>query len=114
MARVAASRWSTPASGPSNIAASATVRAMGPGVSCDAEIGTIPDRLHSPTVGLMPTTPQTAAGEMIDPSVSVPIPAVAKPAATAAAVPELDPEALRSRTCGFRVSPPRALHPLVD
>src|SRR5439155_565892 len=49
-----------------------------------------------------------------EPSVSVPMPTTARLAATAAPVPELDPHALRSRTYGLCVSPPRPLHPLVE
>lgn len=40
-------------------AASATVRACGPIVSCTCEMGITPERLVSPTVGLMPTPPLT-------------------------------------------------------
>src|SRR5581483_4347866 len=95
-------------------AASATVRANGPTVSWLWEMGTTPDRLVRPTVGLMPTTPHMAPGHSIDPSVSVPIESGAKPAATAAAEPELDPQGDRSRAYGLRHCPPRALQPLVD
>ena len=73
---------------------------IGPAVSCAAEIGTIPDRLTSPSVGLMPTTPQAAAGETIEPSVSVPIASGASPAATAIADPELEPDGLRPARAG--------------
>ena len=51
---------------------------------------------------------------MIDPLVSVPMAAHANPAATAAPLPDDDPQVLRSIACGLRVSPPTALHPLVD
>ena len=44
----------------STAAASATVRACGPTVSCVCEIGTTPARLVRPTVGLRPTTPLQA------------------------------------------------------
>src|SRR5512137_433049 len=98
----------------SSAAASATVRAIGPAVSCEAAIGTIPSRLTSPTVGLMPTRPHFDAGDVIDPSVSVPTATGARLAATAAALPELDPLALRSSAYGLRVRPPRALQPLVE
>jgi hypothetical protein len=74
----------------------------------------IPARLTSPTVGFNPTTPHTAHGDTIDPFVSVPIAAAHNPAATATADPELDPDGFRSSAYGFRVNPPRALHPLVD
>src|SRR5690606_29128694 len=60
-----------------------------------------------------PTTPLTLAGQVIEPSVSVPIAAHAMPAATAAPLPDEEPQALRSIACGLRVSPPIALHPLV-
>jgi len=53
-------------------AASATQRANGPAVSCVWEMGMMPARLTSPTVGLMPTTPQIEPGEVMEPSVSVP------------------------------------------
>ena len=103
-----------PASAPSRSAASATVRAIGPAVSWVCEIGTIPVRLTKPTVGLIPTMPLTEEGQTIEPLVSVPIASGARPAETATAEPELEPQGLRSRKCGLRVSPPRALQPLVD
>src|SRR6185436_9940856 len=100
LAFVASSRGSTPASAPSRAAASLTLRAIGPAVSCDAEIGMIADRPHNPTVGFTPTSPFADEGLRIDPSVSVPIPTVARCAAMATPVPELDPEGLRSRAYG--------------
>src|ERR1051325_11400741 len=74
----------------------------------------IPDRLHKPNVGLMPTRPFVDEGQMIEPSVSVPMPTVVKSEAIAAPVPELEPHGLRSSTYGLRVCPPRPLHPLVE
>src|SRR5271163_4855164 len=74
----------------------------------------IPVRLISPTVGLSPASPFADDGQTIDPSVSVPTPATQKLAETAAPVPELDPQGLRSSAYGLRVSPPRPLHPLVE
>ena len=59
----------------------------------------------SPTVGLSPTTPQSAAGTRPDPAVSVPMARSASPRATAAAEPELDPPATRSGACGFTTTP---------
>jgi hypothetical protein len=59
-------------------------------------MGTIRVRLTRPTVGFKPTTPFTAAGQVMDPSVSVPIAACTSPAATAAALPEEDPHGFRS------------------
>jgi len=55
-----------------------------------------------PTVGLNPTIPLTAEGQMIEPLVSVPTLAAASDAAVAAADPELDPHGLRSSMCGLR------------
>src|SRR5438045_1188795 len=74
----------------------------------------IPERLSRPTVGLIPTSPQAAAGEMIDPSVSVPIAAAHRLAETAAPDPALEPDGLRSSANGLRVRPPRPLQPLVE
>src|SRR5688572_3395865 len=90
-------------------AASRTVRVIGPGVSWLWLIGTTWVRLTRPTVGLKPTIPLIAAGQVIDPSVSVPIAAGTIPAATAAPLPVLEPQALRFSACGLRVWPPIAL-----
>src|SRR5215471_5536156 len=87
---------------------------MGPGVSCECEIGTMPLRLRRPTVGFTPTMPLAEEGLTIDPSVSVPIAAAHRFAATAAPDPELEPHGLRSSAYGFFVRPPRPLQPLVD
>src|SRR5512139_2757570 len=114
LAIVTGSFGSGPAIAPRSAAASATVRVIGPAVSCEWAIGTMPDRLTSPIVGLSPTMPQQEAGETIEPSVSVPIAAAARLAATAAAEPELDPDGFRSRAYGFFVWPPRPLQPLVE
>ncbi len=54
------------------------------------------------------------AGEMIEPSVSVPTATAARLAAIAAAEPELEPLVLRSSAYGLRVNPPRALQPDVE
>src|SRR5437879_11222971 len=78
-------------------AASATVRACGPTVSCVWEMGTTPARLTSPTVGLMPTTPLWLAGQTMLPSVPVPMETVARLPDAAAPDPELDPHGFRSR-----------------
>src|SRR5512133_1700846 len=77
-------------------------------------MGMIPERLTSPRVGLMPTMPLVCAGQMIEPSVSVPIAAAQKLDATAAPEPELDPQAERSSAYGLRVSPPRDDQPLEE
>src|SRR4051794_25833060 len=74
----------------------------------------IPERPQRPTVGLMPTRPFIDDGQITDPSVSVPIPTVAKSDAMPAPVPELDPQGFRSSAYGLFVWPPRPLHPLLD
>src|ERR1700722_11048370 len=74
----------------------------------------MPLRLTSPTVGLIPTKPFADDGQTIEPSVSVPIPTAQRLAEMPAPVPELDPQGLRSSAYGFRVRPPRPLHPLVE
>src|SRR5258706_15439434 len=98
----------------SRIAVSATVRVIGPAVSCECEIGTMPSRLIRPTVGLIPTRPLIEDGEVIEPSVSVPTATAARLAAIAAPEPALEPLVLRSSAYGFLVSPPRALQPEVE
>src|SRR3982750_1219607 len=95
-------------------AASRTVRVIGPGVSWLWLIGTTWVRLTRPTVGLKPTMPFIAAGQGIDPSVSVPIAAGTIPAATAAPLPEEEPHGLRLSACGLRVWPPTALQPEIE
>ena len=51
---------------------SSTFFVIGPGVSKVLEMGTIPDLLRAPMVGLSPTTEFWLDGEVIDPAVSVP------------------------------------------
>src|SRR5689334_20502448 len=75
-------------------------------------MGTIPARLIKPSVGFIPTSEFAFEGQTTEPSVSVPTPIVARFAAMAAPVPELDPQGLRSSTYGFFVCPPRPLQPL--
>ena len=95
-------------------ATSSTVRAIGPGLSWLTLIGTTPRVGTAPTVGLMPATPLSEAGQVIDPSVSVPIDKGARPAATAAPEPEDEPPGLRSNAHGLPVSPPIADQPDVE
>src|ERR1700729_3102121 len=95
------------------IATSATEPAIGPAVSWLCAIGIMPCCDSRPSVGFRPTMPVIDAGQVIEPSVSDPMLAGAMPAATATALPELDPQGVRSSTYGFRVSPPIALQPLV-
>jgi hypothetical protein len=95
---VAGSRGSTPVMAPSTMAASVTVRAMGPVTSWLWARGTTPERLVSPRVGLMPTRALCEEGQTIDPSVSVPSETAARLAAVAVPDPELEPHGLWSRT----------------
>jgi hypothetical protein len=77
-------------------------------------MGTIPARLMSPKVGLIPTMPHIEDGHTMEPSVSVPIATADKLAEIATPEPELEPHGLRSSAYGFFVWPPLALHPLVE
>src|ERR1700759_4049165 len=77
-------------------------------------MGMIPERLHKPTVGLMPTKPLIDEGETIDPSVSVPIAIAHRLAAAAEPEPALDPLGLRSKIYGHLVWPPLLLQALVE
>src|SRR5215210_8462769 len=99
---VEASWGSAPASTPSKAAASDTVRPKGPTVSWLWAMGITPERLTRPSVGLMPTTELTEAGQTIEPSVSVPTATAARLAATATAEPELEPHGETDSTYGFR------------
>src|SRR6187399_1055581 len=101
-----------PVAAPRSTAASVTLRAIGPAVSWLALIGTTPARLHSPRVGLIPTSSLAPDGQTIEPSVSVPTAATARSAAALTADPELEPQGLRSRTYGMLVWPPIPLQPL--
>ena len=58
-------------------------------------MGTIASREIEPTVGFIPTQPLREAGQIIDPSVSLPIAHCVIPAETAAPDPEEEPPALR-------------------
>ena len=84
--------------GPSTVAASATVRPMGPVTSWLWAMGTTPERLVSPRVVLIPARLLCEEGQTIDPSVSVPSEAAARLAATAVPDPELEPHGLWSST----------------
>src|SRR3954464_10836592 len=77
-------------------------------------MGMMPERPTSPTVGLIPTRHAAAAGDVTDPSVSVPIATAQQFAAAADPEPELEPDGVRSSAYGLRVCPPRPLQPLVE
>ena len=66
---------------------------------------TRPYRETLPYVGFTPTTPQRAAGCLIDPPVSLPRARGENPAATAAAEPPDEPPGTHSKLCGFLVGP---------
>ena len=59
--------------------------------SSECDSGIVPYRLTRPSVGLMPTMPHAAAGNLTDPPVSEPSAPNARPAATAAPEPDDDP-----------------------
>ena len=92
-------------------AASETVLAIGPGVSCVCEIGTTPERLTSPTVGLMPTIPFTEDGHTNEAVGLSPDRDRAQVRGDGDPGPELDPHGLRSSAYGLRHSRP-GLQPL--
>ena len=98
----------------SRSATSSTVLAIGPGLSWLALMGTTPSVGMDPTVGFMPATPLSDAGQVMDPSVSVPMASGVSPAARAAPEPDDDPPALRSSAHGLPVRPPTADHPDVE
>jgi len=64
--------------------------------SSDRQAGRTPLAPTRPRVGLSPTIPFIAAGTRPDPAVSVPSANATRPAATATALPELEPPATRS------------------
>ena len=64
--------------------------------SSERQAGTTPLVPTSPRVGLSPTIPFIAAGTRPEPAVSVPSANATSPAATATALPELDPPEIRS------------------
>ena len=78
---------------------SATVRVSIPSIP-SAESPSSGRRRDRPRAGLSPTSPQQAAGILIDPPPSVPWAAGTIPAATAAAAPPEDPPGVRSGVPG--------------
>src|SRR5687768_10080166 len=93
---------SKPAIASSRSAQSYALLAIGPTESSEYARGTTPDLGTRPYVTFRPVMPVAAAGSRTEPPVSVPTPPKAWPAATAIAVPELDPEAEWSRFHGLR------------
>src|SRR5439155_19870776 len=82
-----------------------TERAIGPAWSKLGASGNTPSIGTSPKVGLSPTTPQQAAGILIEPPVSLPSAPSTAPSASAAAEPPLEPPAVRSGNAGFGTTP---------
>ena len=74
-------------------------------MSCLGVMGTTPDRLVRPTVGLIPTIELALEGHRIDPSVSVPSDTVTMFAATDIADPVLEPHGSIVATYGFCTNP---------
>src|SRR5262245_27793978 len=58
-----------------------------------------------PWLGLNPTSPQNAAGMRVEPPPSLAVAAGTRPAATAAALPPLDPPGVRAGFQGLRATP---------
>ena len=98
-----------PAITSSSSAASATVRASGPLTPRPDRSGTSGPSETRPRVGLIPNRPHTLDGMRMEPPPSLPWAAGARPAATAAAAPPLDPPADRDRSHGVRAGGPTAV-----
>ena len=64
-------------------------------------MGMTPDRLVSPTVGLIPTTELSTDGQIMEPAVSDPSVTGAMFAAAATPGPALDPHGVTDSTYGF-------------
>src|SRR5216683_1968123 len=94
-----------PLSAATKSAASGTLRASAPRVSSVSEIIFAPTRLIVPYVGLYPTTPQYAAGRMIEPAVCVPNASGTIQSATAAAEPDDEPPGVCIGFRGLHVGP---------
>src|SRR6266498_4484366 len=93
----------------SKSAASATVRASGPLIDRPVRSGTSGAWEIRPREGLIPKRPHTLDGIRIDPPPSLPRATGARPAATAAAAPPLDPPADRDRSQGVRAGGPTSV-----
>ena len=87
------------------MAASVTVRVIGPCVSVVGFAGIKPWRLTSSRVGRKPTSDATAAGPRMEPPVSSPMPTIPRLVAMPTAVPPEDPLGLRERSKALRIIP---------
>src|SRR4051794_10437656 len=86
-------------------AGAVTPRGGGPAGPRDGANATPPWGLPAPWGGSTPTTPHTGGGGGIEPPVSVPSAHGALPAATAAALPPLEPPGTRARSHGLSTGP---------
>src|SRR5262245_59857650 len=93
-------------------AVSSTERAMGPTLSRDQHRAMAPVRATRPNVGRSPVQPQRVDGELMEPQVSVPIANATAPAATAEALPALEPEEPWLGSHGLLVRPPNQTSPM--
>src|SRR5260370_4271724 len=93
------------------MATSVTVRPIGPAVSWLWAMGIMPVCDIGRRVGLRALNGLLEAGQVIEPSVSVPTAAAQRLVAVATAEPELEPQAVQFKIYGFCVKPPRPLHP---
>lgn len=75
-------------------------------MSWEAEIGTIPVRGTSPTVGRSPTSLLAADGLMIEPDVSVPMVSAARPVEADTAEPDEEPDGVAVASLALRTWPP--------
>ena len=88
-----------------NSAVSATLRARMPLTDSPCQPRGCGDIETRPRCGFRPNRPHHAAGIRIEPAPSEPSAAPTRPAATAAALPPLDPPGARCRSHGLRVAP---------
>src|SRR5260370_39621913 len=97
---------SLPVSTSSSSAASATVLASGPSTDRPERSGTSGAWDTRPRVALIPNSPHTLDGILMDPPPSLPWATGARPAATAAPAPPLEPPADLDRSHGVRAGGP--------
>src|SRR5690606_30453732 len=105
------SRGSGPASTSMSIAASATLRVIGP--ACDSISETLPGQTGTrPSVPLNAKTPQNAPGMRNEPPPSEPRASGTARVANVAADPELDPPGLSAGSQGLRETPVNGEEPV--
>lgn len=91
---------SAPFKAAKTMAVSSTDRQIGPTLSSELQSAMQPARDTRPKVGRRPVVPQRWLGEVIEPSVSVPMAKAQSPPAVADADPADEPEGLRSDSKG--------------